>query len=119
MPLGPVQDPADENTQDNTKLRPCASEHALSKSSVASPVSLRVFLCSSVVSLGKFTMDPAERENGEEWRACICVISKSFLNHQETAGLAIERFHRGFYTTKINLSVLSAWSIPRLNKKCH
>jgi hypothetical protein len=53
-------------------------------------------------------MDPAERENGEEQKAHICALSKSFLNHQETVGLATERFHQGFYTTKINPSTLSA-----------
>lgn len=62
-------------------------------------------------------MDPAERENEEEWKARICVISKSFLNHQETAGLATERLHQGFYTTKINPSTLSAWNRPRLQQE--
>lgn len=56
-------------------------------------------------------MDLVEKQNGREWKDHICVISKPFINHQETAEMATKRFRQGFYTTKINASTLSVWSI--------
>lgn len=56
-------------------------------------------------------MDLVEKQNGKEWKDHICDISKSFINHQETAEMATKRFCQGFYTTKINASTLSVLSI--------
>ena len=77
---------------------------------MASTGYLCIFCCWSA-GLRKFTVDPVEKQNGKEWKDHICVISKSFINHQETAEMATKRFCQGFYTTKINTSTLSVLSI--------
>lgn len=53
------------------------------KECMASTKHLGILCCWSI-GLRKFTVGPVEKQNGKQWKDHICVISKFFVNHQET-----------------------------------